>query len=422
MWKQIGGVYLLGRWISTKVTLDSETLKVTSREGYMYFGPVAEAADPTFDMISASTLADLRDDVLYDCFFVDTAWQRKMRVLGALDEFLGGSVMQTPFMYDRVNGGAYPPGSDVTVVQKQILAATAFVPKAYKEDVPLNLFQTNVIQGSGPAVKVKLVDAYMANAVQALNTDIAIDFYRHGQNISGSNRQIFINGASEALNDGVNPSWDGNVFTTYGGQLRNGAITVALNSIPTWVGDQNGNPGQITYKVVVEAYLNCVQRPDTGLCNKALFGYLLERQEPKQRFTMERDVTIGFEGLKVLDGLIFEDKLAPSTKYGQILASGLSQTTSIKPTTFTTPSLTATQRAISNYPSSTLVNPAEPFLWLRVKGWKIRPSADPEYNFNFTPPIRSQTNPDLIVMFLKAALNIYTTQPRDNWQLVGAGF
>jgi hypothetical protein len=51
-----------------------------------------------------------------------------------------------------------------------------------------------------------------------------------------------------------------------------------------------------------------------------------------------------------------------------------------------------------------------------------RPASDPEYNFNFTPPIRSQNNPDLVVLFLKAGLNIYTVQPRDNWQLVGAGF
>jgi len=379
-------------------------------------------ADPTFDQISAVTLADLRDDVLYDNLFVDTAAQRKLRVMGALDEFLGGSVMQTPFMYDRVNGGAYAPGSDVTVVQKQILAAEAFVPKAYKEDVPLNLFQTNVIQGSGPAVKVKLVDAYMANAVQALNTDLAIDWYRHGQNITGSNRILFLNGISEALNDGVNPSWDGNVFTTYGGQLRNGAIGVALNSIPTWVGDQNGNTGQITYKVLVEAYMNCVQRPDTGLSNKALYAYLLERQEPKQKFEVQQDVSIGMSGLKLLDGMIFEDKLAPSTKYGTILASGLSQTTSIQPTAFTTPTLNATQRRISNFPSATSVNPGEPFFWLRLKGWRIRPSSDPEYDFNFTPPIRSQTNPDLVVLFLKAAINMYTTSPRDNWQLVGAGF
>jgi len=379
-------------------------------------------ADPTFDQISATTLADLKDDVLVDNFFVETPWMRKMRALGALEDFAGGTFMQDPFMYDRVNGGAIAPGSDVTVMQKQIIAATAFVPKEYVEQVPLNLWQTNVIQGSGPAVKVKLIDAYMQNAVQALNTDIAIDFYRHGQNISGSNRQIFINGLSEALNDGVNPSWDGNVFTTYGGQSRNGAIGNVLNSVPTWVGDGNGGTGQISYKVVFEAYQNCVQPPDIGLCTKALFSYLAERQEPKQRFEMVQDLSVGVSGLKVLDGTIFVDKLAPSTKYGTILPSNLSQTTSIKPSAFTTPTLSTTQAAISNYPSATSVTPGEPFFWLRVKGWKLRPSSDPEYNFNFTPPIRSQNNPDLVVMFLKAGLNLYTVQPRDNWQLVGAGF
>jgi hypothetical protein len=367
-------------------------------------------------------LADLKDDVLVGNFFVETPWMRRVRAMGALEDFAGGTFMQDPFMYDRVNGGAIAPGSDVTVVQKQIIAATAFVPKEYVEQVPLNLWQTNVIQGSGPAVKVKLIDAYMQNAVQALNTDIAVDFYRHGQNISGSNRQIFINGLSEALNDGVNPSWDGNVFTTYGGQSRNGAIGNVLNSVPTWVGDTAGNTGQISYKTLFEAYQNCVQPPDIGLCNKALFSYLAERQEPKQRFEQITDMSIGATGFKVLDGTIFVDKLAPSTKYGTILPSNLSQTTSIKPSAFATPTLSTTQSAISNYPSATSCTPGEPFFWLRVKGWKLRPSSDPEYNFNFTPPIRSQNNPDLVVLFLKAGMNIYTVQPRDNWQLVGAGF
>jgi hypothetical protein len=379
-------------------------------------------ADPVFDQLSSTTLADLRDDVLYDCFFVDSAWLRKLRVSGALDDFLGGTLMQTPFQYDRVNGGAYAPGSDVQVQQKQIIASTAFVPKAYKEDVPLNLFRTNVIQAAGPAVKIKEVDAYMTNAVQALNTDLAIDFYRHGQNISGSNRILFLNGISEALNDGINNSWDGNVFTTYGGQLRNGVVGNVLNSVPIWAGDQAGNTGQITYKILVEAYLNCVQRPDIGLCNKALYAYLLERQEPKQRFETQTDVSIGMSGLKLLDAMIFEDKLAPSTKYGTILPSGLSQTTTLLPSTFTSATLTAAQRKISNLPSAVTINPGEPFFWLRAKGWKLRPSVDPEYNFNFTPPIRSANNPDLVVMFLKAALNAYTTSPRDNSQIYGSGF
>jgi hypothetical protein len=262
----------------------------------------------------------------------------------------------------------------------------------------------------------------MTNAVQSLNTDLAIDFYRHGQSISGSNRLIYINGISEALNDGINPSWDGNVFTTYGGQLRNTAVGNVLNSIPIWCGTQAGTTGQITYKVLVEAYLNCVQRPDIGLCNKALYAYLLERQEPKQRFETQQDISIGMSGLKLLDAMIFEDKLCPSTKYGIILPSGLSQTTSIKPANFTSPSLTAAQVAVSNFPSSTTIVPGEPFFWLRAKGWKLRPSADPEYDFNFTPWIRSQTNPDIVVGFLKAALNAYCTSPRDNSQIIGAGF
>jgi hypothetical protein len=378
--------------------------------------------DPTFDQLAATTLADLRDDILYDNFFVDCAWQRKMRVSGALEEFYGGLGMQTPFQYDRVVGGAIAPGSDVTVTQKQIIAATLFQPKEYIEQVPLNLFRTNVIQGSGPAVKVKEVDAYMTNAVQSLNTDLAIDFYRHGQSISGSNRAININGVSEVCNDGVNPSWDGNVFTTYGGQTRNGVVGNTINGQSIWVGAQDGSTGQVTYKQMVESYLLAVQRPDIGLCNKAWYSFLLERQEPKQRADVEtQDMSIGMSGLKMLDAMIFEDKVAPSLRFGTVLPSGLS-TTSIKTAAFTTPALSAAQRLISNFPSSTSVTPGEIFFWLRIKGWKFRPSADPEYNFNFTPPIRSQTNPDLVVLFLKAALNVYTTSPRDNVQLVGGGF
>ena len=379
------------------------------------------ALDPTFDQISASTLADLKDDVVYDNFFVDGATLRKMRSSGALDAYTGGTAMLTPFMYDRVNGGAVAPGSDVNVMQKNILAATAFVPKEYVEQVPLNLWTSNVIN-AGVAGKVKLVDLYMTNAVQALNTDLNIDLFRQGQNLSGQNRAIYINGIAEALNDGINPSWDGNVYTTYGGQTRNGAVGNVLNSVPIWLGTQSGTTGQITYKPLLEAYWNCVQEPDLGICNKALFAYLQEREETKQRFHVETDASIGLSGIKVMKAYIMIDKLCPSTKYGTLLPSGLSQTTSISPAAFTTPTYSGTQNSISNFPSATSVTPGEIFLWLRTSGWKIRPAEDAEYNFNFTPPVRSQTNPDLVVMFLKVGINMYTTSPRDNAQLLGAGF
>lgn len=378
--------------------------------------------DPLFDQMSASTVADLREDVVYDNFFVDPGIQRKLRASGALDEFLGGTYMQEPFQFDRVSGGAHQPGADVIIAQKQILAATAFAPKEYIEQIPLNLWQTDVIN-AGPAGRIKVADLYMTNAVQALNTDLGIDWYRHGQPNSGGNvldnRAIFINGASELCNDGVTNSWDGNIFPTYGGQTRNGAVGNTLNSIPYFCGSQTGATGQISYKVVLEGYLDCVEAPDCGATNKAAWAYLAERQETKQRFTIETDMSIGVSGLKILDAYIYVDKLCPSTKYGQILPSGLSQTTAIQPSPFTSG---ATPSSLSNLPAATTIQPGEVLFLFRLKGHKVRQAAAAEYNFNFTPAIRSQNNPDLVVQFLKEGINFYCPQPRNNKQFYGIGF
>lgn len=378
-------------------------------------------ADPLFDQLSAGTLADLRRDAVQDNFFVDGAWQRLMRYYGTNDPFTGGLFMQEPFMYNRVNGGAYQPGADVQVSEVQVLGAMGFPPRAYKEDIALNLFQIGVVN-NGPAAAVSIYDMYYANAVESCSTDLNIDFYQHGQAAGSTvtpNRSIFINGADEALNNGTDPGWMGNIYGTYGGQTRNGVVGNTLNSTPVWAGDQAGKPGQVNYGTLFGGYLNCVQAPDTGLCNKACFQYIGMREEPKQRFAQETDVRIGLTGFKILEAFIHVDKLAPSTKFGSLLPSGLSQTSSIAPAAFTTPS---SPTAISNYPATTSCSPGEPFFWFRLQDWKLRPSDDPEYNHNFTPLIRTQTNPDLVVAFYKAALNCYTTSPRDNMQIVGFGF
>ena len=380
------------------------------------------SADPLFDQISATTLADMKKDVVQDNFFVEGAWQRLTRYYHAEDPFFGGTWMQEPFMYNRVNGGAYAPGANVEVEQVQILAATAFIPKAYKEDVPINMWQTEVIN-AGPAAAVSTYDTYMTNAVLALSTDLNIDAYQHGQASSTTvttNRSLFMNGIDEALNNGVDPGYLGNIYTNYGGQLRNGVVGNVLNSVPIWAGDSLGNTGPVSYPLLFSgSYLNAVQDPDVGLCNKAAFGFIANRNEPKQRFAQEeKDVRIGMVGFRILNAVIHVDKLAPSTKFGTLLPSGLSQTTPLALSTFTSPSAPS---ALSGYPASKTCSPGEPFFWLRLQDWKLRPARSPEYNHNFTPPIRSQNNPDLIVMFYKAGVNYYTTSPRDNVQIVGIG-
>ena len=66
-------------------------------------------ADPLFDQVSATTLAEMQRDVLADNFFIDGAWQRLTHYYSAERPFTGGLFMQIPFQYDRVNGGAYQP-------------------------------------------------------------------------------------------------------------------------------------------------------------------------------------------------------------------------------------------------------------------------------------------------------------------------
>lgn len=384
--------------------------------------------DPLFDQISASTLADMKKDVVQDNFFVEGAWQRLTRYYHAEDPFFGGTWMQEPFIFNRVNGGAYPPGANVEVQQNNIIGAMQFTPRAYKEDVSINMWQSEVIN-AGPAAAVSTYDAYMTNAVQACSTDLNIDAYQHGQSLSGSNRSIFMNGIDEALCDGTNPGYLGNVYTTYGGQVRNGVVGNTLNSTPIWAGDSNGGTGPVSYSLLFGSYLNCVQDPDAGLCNKACFQYIANRQEPKQRAAMEGqmssevDTRIGLTGFRIMNAIIHVDKLAPSTKFGQLLPSGLSQTTPLTLNTFTSPAYGSgtTGNAISGFPASKTCNPGEPFFWLRLQDWKLRPARSPEYNHNFTPPIRSQNNPDLIVMFYKVGVNYYTPSPRDNGQIVGIG-
>lgn len=331
-------------------------------------------------------------------------------------------------MYNRVNGGGYFPGADVVVEEVQVLAAMQFPPRFYKEDLAFNLAQIGAVN-NGPAAAISIYDMYYQNAVQAGSTDFNIDSYQHGQaqgtNISQGRTQ-FVDGDDECMNDGINQTYLGNIYTTYGNQVRNAAVSNTLNSVPLWSGDANGNTGQFNWGQAMNLYQNCLQEPDTLLSNKALWTYAWNREETKQRFGIEvqKDSRIGLEGFKMLNAYWHIDKLCPSTKFGTILPSGLSQTTSIKPSTFTGVSLTAAQTAVSGFPSSFTgtVNPGEPLFCYRLKDWKLRPSTDPEYNHNFTPLIRSQQNADLVVAFYKFCTNWYSPSPRDNGQSYGFGF
>ena len=202
------------------------------------------AFGPLFPELSATTLNELVDSYIYQNSYVGTPFQRYMRASGAYDPFGGGAGMQVPDLYQGVGGGALFPGEDITIMDEQVITASLFQPKAYAKYKLVNDFVIEA-QNKGPEARVALLEAYLNQMTEGIDFQIEGDMFRHGQasgNGVNDNRLASINGISEALNDGVVPSWDGNVFPTYGGQTRNGAIGASLNSTPIWLGDQNGNP------------------------------------------------------------------------------------------------------------------------------------------------------------------------------------
>lgn len=376
-------------------------------------------ADPLFSEIPASTLNEIKDGIVFDNFFVDTPLQRYFRAEGAVDPFFGGAAMQVPFQFARLSGGAIAPGQDVVVNRKQILDANLFIPKLYTGYAALEEFQLKVLN-AGPEAKVDLYELYVETMTKGLNTDTEIDWYRHGQaNGTGvtDNRILNMNGMSEALNDGVTNSWDGNWFPTYGGQARNGAIGNALNSIPQWLGDANGNTGPISYEVMLQTYLLAIERPTMGLTSRQGYSFIAAMMQRQQRYQVDVDTNIEMRGIRFEEAIIFNDLLVPSAVEPALLPTGLSQSTT-QTGTFTS---VASPAAASHLPGSKTITVGELLLWLHIPSWKYRPAADPDFMFGVRGPIPSPTNPTMDTLFMNLSLNSYTPVSRNSIQCYGLG-
>lgn len=327
-------------------------------------------ADPNIDELNATTLFEIFPRTVKDNYFLGSPALAYIRD-HCMVPFKGGSFMQNTFLYNPMLGAFYQTGDTFNIQKQQTLAATRFDPKKVEVSVP-EFLEMVEISNRGPLAVFSLIKSDLQNAIMTLNAMSAIALWRHGQAAGGSvtdNRVQFFNGMSEALNDGVTNSWDGNIFMTYGGQTRNGVIGSALNSIPVWFGDQQGNAGQLTYAGLEEMYQNASintaihgapGEPDLGICNKAAYAYAKERMQVQQRFEQQTDPIWGFGGFKFNSAIVLKDDYFPSLKYGKndpYVGNYLTAP-------FTSGAAPATS---SNLPANTLVNPAEVFAWLNTR-------------------------------------------------------
>lgn len=382
-------------------------------------------ADPLFDEVQATTLQEIYPRAMVDQFFKRTPFEAHLREQ-CLVPFGGGAFMQNMFLFAPMTNGAYGPGGNWNTTKHQTIAATVFNPKLYVAVIPeyqSELEVTNV----GELAVVSLLDADIRNGINSICARIAIDLSLHGQASSASvvgNRPLSLNGWIECINDGITPGWDGSVFTSYGGQARNGFIGSTLNSTPVFAGNPTtGATAPVQYPFLEELYQTASFGPDQptlGVCNKALYAYIKERIATQQRLNQERDPFWGVSGVRMNEAIILKDDYFPSLKYGVNDSRIGNSLTS----TFVSPGTTAnggTAAANSNLPAAaTTVTVGEVFTWFNMNTWLFRVSNSKTYGFGLSPFVPAQDN-EKVVATIRAAINLQGLAPRMNTAAYGFG-
>ena len=374
-------------------------------------------SDPILDALNLVTLKEMWPRVAQDNFFKKSPREAYLRD-HCLHPFGGGAFMQQTFLYKPLIGGAYGIGASFNMTKRETLSGTIFDMKYYEVAVPQYKEIVQVLN-KGPLAGLSLIEIDLKNAMDTISAIIGIDLNNSGQ----GSRSLSINGWPEAVNDGITPGYDGNVYTAYGTQARNGAVGIALNSIPQFCGNPDGSQGPLTFDILDLAYEDATigdVEPDLITMNKAMYHAAKATMQRQQRFNQERDPYWGASGFRLNGAMVLKDDYFPSLRYGvndPDLGNYLTGT-------FVSPGTTAnggTAAALSNLPASgTVVTVGEVILMTNTRSEAFRISDDPEYGFGWSGFLPAQDN-TRVVGYVKAAVNYENGSPRYFKSLYGLG-
>lgn len=238
-----------------------------------------------------------------------------------------GPQIQENFAYDSPKGGAYAKGGNFgNLARKQTKTGLLFTPRYYQVNVTEYLEDIEV-EFNNEHTAFSTVRQDLREAALAMSAILEIAAFRHGQNVGGDNRSLEINGLEEAMSDGVNASWSGATFTSYGGQLRSG-VGSALNSPTGFIASPSN--AQMSYRLLSHSYASCVignQYPDTGITTNRCMAFIAETFLPHQ-IVDTTDPEIKWPGLRFQQATIIQSQYCPGAdgvndpNLGNYLAAG----------------------------------------------------------------------------------------------------
>lgn len=368
--------------------------------------------DPNVAELNSVTHFEIYPRVVQDEFFLATPFLAYLRD-HALVPFTGGTFMQAPIRYAPMIGGFYAPGSNFNITKRQTLTALQFDTRYVYTSIPE--FKEEIqVENKGANAVVSIVDADLENGVDTINAITAVGINLDGQT---AGRTLAINGWPEAVNDGLNPSYDGNVYTSYGQTTRNGAVGTTLNSVPQWVGDAAGATGILTYPDLEEGYQDATigrKEPNLGVGNKAVFSFIKEKLVVQQRFQQERDPVWGVMGFRFNNAMMLKDDYFPSLRYGRNDADIGNYLTS----SFVVP---ATATAASGLPAAGITaTVGEVFCFFNTFDFLFRVTDNEEFGYGFSGFVPAQDN-TRVVGQIKAMVNLECLSPRTQKQFYGIG-
>jgi len=376
-------------------------------------------ADPILDEVNLTTLPEINDSAIEDQFFLGSVLQAHIRAK-CLVPFKGGAFTRNTFLYNPLNGGAYAKGiGGFNLTKPQTLGGTVFDPRYYVVMIIEYLEDIDVLN-TGDLSIFSLLETDMANAYETISAIMALDIQQNGVIAP---RNININGWVEAINDGIYPSWDGNIYTTYGTATRNGVVRKALNGNVFWCGNQDGTAGAITYPIMNAAYALTRRgrfEPDLGVGNKPVITFIENRMQPQQRLGQEaasvRDPYFGAMGFRFKRAIIMQDDYFPSAlgyPYSDATNGGLGNNLTA------TIAYVAPAAVSNNFPvANQTLTVGEVFVFFNTDDIRFRVSDSREFGFNPTDFIRAPDN-TRIASQLKAAVNMEFTAPWKHVQLFG---
>ena len=408
--------------------------------------------DPTWGEIDSTNLESVRKEVLWNNFFVGTPFLEELRRAGVADPYLGGAGMTEVFLYGRPQGAGVNPGQTITVTRQQITDKLKFYEKGYASWFPMDDWEmddgsgTGGVINSGPARICDIYAIFMEALVMQLNTMLEMDAFRHGQQSSqtvSDNRYKVSNGLDEALNNGIDTSLYGNRYTSYGQQLRNGAVGSSINVTPIYLGQANygtaaapatSGPGQINFGSLIQLWSQCKitgGKPKLGITNVFGFKAIAIALDAYRRDISNTKHDITWDALDFNGTQIYSDPLAPSATaqyYIPLTAGGAAGNTSLvdgvgsNTTTiaYTTPQFyNAAGAAVnlsptnSGLPSYSTIQPSEAIYFLTPDTFKLRTTDKPGWNFGVRRTSQ-WNNVSVDTIFMRLATNLYCVQPRQN--------